>query len=694
MKKIYLLFFLFLISIVAKTQISVTKSWDYRYGGNVFDFPATLLKTMDGGFLMCGNSLSSVSFDKSEVSRGGLDYWIIKTDSVGNKLWDKTFGGTETDNLTCAILLPDSGYLIGGYSSSGISGDKTQANVSPLTPTDDYWVIRVDKNGNKKWDKTFGGDKKDRLNSLLLMPDGSYLLGGYTISDGTGDMSPNSYGDNDFWVIKIDPLGNKLWDLNYGGLYDDRLITLSLTSDHCIILAGYSNSPGGICKSQSTCNNSYDYWIVKINQNGIKLWDRTYGGTSKDNYSCMTFLQGDKMVLCGVSFPGMGCDKTQSNNGILSYTDFWVVCIDSSGNKLWDHVYGGDRNEDELNNVSVTNEGILITGASYSFMTGDKTENNILNAEQPWIIAIDTLGNKLWDKTLHNPAHTEFCYGFQESNGCYVFLSNAVSSGGYVSQGRNSIDDYWLAKLCIFKIHASANYTASSRTLCQNTCIDFINYSQNATSFQWFFPGGTPSSDTTANPPSVCYFNQGTYDVTLIASNASEKDTLTLSNFLTVYPELQFSPLTQNGDTLFSIPGYSNYEWFQDNMQIPGENNYFHLATQSGNYSVLVTDSNGCQALASMLQVIASINDLHDTMNGLAAKYFAGSLYLNLISSPAKSTIVELTDALGKIIYNKNISMKSGINIATLPIENIPSGIYFIKIRNTNQMITLKVFLN
>ena len=302
------------------------------------------------------------------------------------------------------------------------------------------------------------------------------------------------------------------------------------------------------------------------------------------------------------------------------------------------------------------------------------------------------MGNKLWDKTLHNPAHTEFCYGFQESDGCYVVLSNVIAGGGYVSHVRNSFEDYWLAKFCITKPQAKANYTASSQTLCQNTCIEFINQSQNATSYQWLFPGGTPSSDASFNPPSVCYFNQGSYDVTLIATNTTETDTFTLSNFLTVYPQIQFTPILQIGDTLFSVPGYVNYEWFHENILIPGENNYFYTATAMGNYSVLVTDTNGCQALATKLQVIASTNKLALETIGFTANYFSGSLLINLNSSSSKTAAVEFTDVLGKIIYTENIILKNGNNIMLLPIENLSSGFYFIKIISKNQMITLKVF--
>ena len=676
----------------AYSQLPVNKSWDYRYGGDAYEFPSLLLKTTDNGYLLSGNSLSGISFEKSEPCRTGLDYWIVKTDSSGNKIWDKTFGGSETDNLTCAIALPDSGFLLGGYSNSGISGDKSQPNCNTVNPSDDYWVVRTDKNGNKLWDKTFGGDKKDRLNALLLLPDGNYLLGGYSFSDSTGDMSHYKFGDNDFWLIKIDVNGNKIWDVNYGGEYDDRLISLRLTSDQGIILAGYSNSPAGDLKSQPPCNFSYDYWIVKMNQGGKKVWDRTFGGTSKDYFSCMTLLPGDKMVLCGVSFPGMGCDKSQPNVGNLGYTDYWVVCTDSSGNKLWDRVYGGDRNEDELNNVSVIKNGILITGTSYSFITGSKTESNVLSAEQPWLLAIDTLGNKLWDKTIHNPTHTEFCYGFQENDGCYTILCNVGAAGGYVSQSRTSTDDYWLAKFCAANTYATADFIASSNSLCQNSCIDFANMSQNATSYRWIFPGGTPAADTSANPQGICYFNDGVYDVTLIASDSTLSDTLTFSNYLTVHPMVQFTPMTQRGDTLFSVPGFADYKWYFDTMLIAGAHNYYHVAVQTGSYSVLVTDSNGCQALASLLEVISDVNNKLVSKEDFDANYHSGSLYLNYETGPTKHIVIELTNALGKIIYTRKHILYNNLNIISLPVETFAAGNYFIKIKSLNSTLVIKFF--
>ena len=384
MKKIYLIILISLASTVTKSQITINKSWDFRFGGNAFDFPTKLLKTLDGGYLLCVNSLSPASFDKSETLRGGLDYWITKTDSIGNKKWDKTFGGSETENLTCAILLPDSGFLIGGYSSSGISGDKTMDNKSPLLPTDDYWAIRLDKNGNIKWQQTFGGEKKDRLNSLLLLPDGSYLLGGYSISDSTGDMSNSSYGDNDYWLIKIDTMGNKLWDKQFGGSQYDALTSVEQTFDGGYIIGGSSSSyktdEGEIGEKTTNPFGNLDYWIVKLDKTGKIVWQKTYGGIYFDELRSIEQTKDGGYIVGGYSNSpsseiqqlGIG-QKLENNKGI---GDFWVLKIDKDGNEQWQKTIGGDQ-DDQLYVVHQTYDGNFIVGGnSNSQPTDEKSKSN------------------------------------------------------------------------------------------------------------------------------------------------------------------------------------------------------------------------------------------------------------------------------------------------------------------------------
>ena len=103
--------------------------WDKRFGGTDGDQLNYFQQTRDGGFILGGSTSSGIGGDKTQANWDvgfGWDYWIVKIDSLGNKEWDKDYGGTNGDALTCVLQTQDGGYIIGGVSSSGISGDKTQ----------------------------------------------------------------------------------------------------------------------------------------------------------------------------------------------------------------------------------------------------------------------------------------------------------------------------------------------------------------------------------------------------------------------------------------------------------------------------------------------------------------------------------------------------------------------------------------
>src|SRR5690606_19328289 len=120
-------------------------------------------KTPDGGYVLGGISSSNISGEKAENSKGGADFWIVKTDSQGNILWQKTIGGEAGDTLQNITAATGGGYLLGGTSISGATGDKTEDNRG----YSDYWVVKIDDFGNIQWDKTIGGDLADQLFDVI-----------------------------------------------------------------------------------------------------------------------------------------------------------------------------------------------------------------------------------------------------------------------------------------------------------------------------------------------------------------------------------------------------------------------------------------------------------------------------------------------------------------------------------------------
>ncbi|MBK8415239.1 MAG: hypothetical protein IPL22_12570 [Bacteroidetes bacterium] len=119
------------------------------------------------------------------------------------------------------VRTSDGGYLLGGQTFSGLSGDKTEPNWDPTLASNDYWIVKTDASGNKQWDKRFGGTSFDILNSVNQTPDGGYLLAGSSFSGISGDKTQVNQGAWDYWLVKTNASGVKQWDRRFGGLEDD-----------------------------------------------------------------------------------------------------------------------------------------------------------------------------------------------------------------------------------------------------------------------------------------------------------------------------------------------------------------------------------------------------------------------------------------------------------------------------------------
>jgi hypothetical protein len=661
---------------LAFSQNPLIKKWDYRFGGTSTDALTCFQQTNDGGYILGGFSISGISGDKTQSSWGNRDYWIIKIDSMGSKQWDKDFGGTGADELYSIQQTNDGGYILGGHSNSGLSGNKTHAGWGSF----DYWIIKTDSLGNILWDKDFGGASFDYLYSIQQTSDRGYILGGYSWSGISGNKTQPAWGIYDYWIVKIDSLGNMQWDKDFGGTDNDQLYSIKQTADGGFILGGYSFSGVGGNKTQPTWNNSFDYWILKTDSLGNIQWDKDYGGISEDDlYSIQQTIDGG-FILAGLSASGISGDKTQVNSGGF---DFWIIKTDSLGNMQWDKDFGGIANEDEFGNITQTSDnGFLLAGTSYSSIGGDKTENN-LGAEQSWILKLDPLGNIVWDKTLFTASHDEIGLALQTGEACYTIANYTTGGiGGYKTQlSWDTIcfcyPDYWLIKFCDSTfLPPVALATNNTTNLCPGVCTDFINLSTNAVTYQWNFPGAIPGTDTSINPTNICYQTPGIYDVELIASNAYGIDTLFLASYITVYPYSPPQSILQDGDTLFANAGSMSYQWYFNGAVIPGATNYFYIAPSSGDYNVVATDQNNCEVEAVINDVIAEIQlpvgngQLAIFPNPVTDKLF-------LIGYPLLGTVAEI------FVYNlmgEKISLDIDRDLLTVNCKPLKPGIYFLEV--------------
>ncbi len=417
-------------------------AWNKRFGGSVDDFLYTMVKTPDGGYLLGGYSQSGISGDKTQNSRGGKDFWVVKINAAGTKQWDKRFGGVADDILNAIVTTTDGGYLLGGSSFSGVGGDKTQASWGNA----DYWVVKINGGGTKQWDRRFGGNAADNLLSLIQIPDG-YLLGGYSQSNISGDKTQNSRGGNDYWVVKIFTNGTKAWDRRFGGTLDDQLRSAIRNADGSFVLAGLSYSGIGGDKTQNSRGNS-DFWIVKINSVGTKLWDYRFGGTNMDFIGNIVATSDGGYLLSGGSLSGIGGDKTQASRG---GADYWVVKINGTGTKLWDRRFGGTAHDNASSMILTSDNGFLLGGWSASGTGGDKIEAS-QGGDDYWVVKINSVGTKLWDKRFGSTLREEmgFLTLLQNADKSYVIGGSSNSGiGGDKTEASRGGYDFWVVRTSI-----------------------------------------------------------------------------------------------------------------------------------------------------------------------------------------------------------------------------------------------------
>ncbi|MBF4518714.1 T9SS type A sorting domain-containing protein [Flavobacterium sp. ANB] len=347
MKKLYLLFFI-LVPFFTYCQDIL---WEKSYGGQQADYLFDAQPTADYGFILAGSSLSNKTGNRDDDNHGDLDYWIWKMNEKGDLDWQKSIGGSGFDLLQSIKNTKDGGFILAGTSSSESGFQKGEA-CKGIT---DFWVIKLDASGTEQWQRTIGGTGQEELLCAFQTKDGGYILGGSSASnppsisntkpDGKATVttkadlynkSEKSRGNMDYWVVKLNNEGVIEWQKTYGGKYADLLRSMEQTADNGYILAGYSSSP--ISGDKTEANKGVgDYWIIKINDTGEMQWQNVYGAEGDDQpYVIHQTIDGGYIV--GGNSNSKNALTTQG--GIVGNgTDFWVLKLDPEGGVIWSKTF-------------------------------------------------------------------------------------------------------------------------------------------------------------------------------------------------------------------------------------------------------------------------------------------------------------------------------------------------------------------
>lgn len=326
MKNLYLiLFIIHFIFCLAQPP----KKFHSRFGGSGYEYGYDVKQTLDKGYIITGST--------SSFGAGNSDMYLLKTDSMGQKKFEVSFGNYNNDIGKSVIQLIDSSYVIVGYTNStGFGGY-------------DIFIVKADKTGTLLWQKTIGGSDWDFAYSLQQTTDGGFIIAGTTYSNG--------YGGADGYVIKTDPNGNITWTKHYGGLQDDEFKSIIQTSDGNYALCGYT-------KSYADANG--DAWVFKLNGVGDSIHSQTIGGSYYDYFNNVIQLPNGNLYFAGANF--------SQKSGVNSIN--WQLAIDNTTNSVYFNNYIGNTNTERYNSSAVGLNGDVIS-VGYNGYLNSQSEGNL-----------------------------------------------------------------------------------------------------------------------------------------------------------------------------------------------------------------------------------------------------------------------------------------------------------------------------
>ncbi|GAA4275307.1 hypothetical protein [Aquimarina mytili] len=402
--------------------------WVKTFGGTNEDNALSLVEASDGGYVLAGYT-QSIDGDITDKSATDSDYWVLKLSNTGTILWSKTYGGSADDRAEKIIKTTDGGYALVGYSRS------LDEDVAANAGLQDYWIVKINAEGNIQWEKSFGFSGIDRAFSLVQTQDGGYFITGFldvTASGGEGNDNRSStqrHGVGEFWGIKLDASGEKEWRRYFGGTNNDRSYDAVQTQDGGFLMIGSSES---VDFDVTNSKGSYDFWAVKINAEGTKLWQKSYGGSEIDVGYAIADSGDGKFLIVGDSRSADG-DITKAKGN----ADLWVIQIDGNGNLIWEKSIGGTEFDTGRSISKMQNGNYVIAGNSRSSnvdITQNKGQSDALS------IIINSNGETQW-KITNGGTQAEFGEGcIETSDKKIVIVGNSESSDFDIPNNKGSKD--------------------------------------------------------------------------------------------------------------------------------------------------------------------------------------------------------------------------------------------------------------
>lgn len=384
-------------------------------GGSKNDVFQSVVKTSDGGYAILGYTQSN-DFDIINKTNESFDFWVMKFSSEDNLEWQKTLGGTDDDRGYDIIATNDGGLGLFGFSKSA------DIEVSQNSGAQDFWLLKLTSKGIISWEKSYGFIGADNGTTFVQTSDNGYLITGVldvTASNGDGNSkTTQKHAGGDVWAIKTNSSGDLEWSRYFGGSFTDTPFGIVETPENDFIIAASSDSDDfNISNNKGT----YDFWVLKISNKGVLIWENNFGGSEIDEPRGISSTNDGNFVIVGDT-RSSDQDVTINNGG----ADLWLLKISTDGNLIWEKSFGG-TSFDVARSISKTQDnGFLISGYSRS------TNNNFTNQGQSdaWILKVDSSGEKLWQKIIGG-SENDFLFDAIELNNQSIIAVGESSSSDF-----------------------------------------------------------------------------------------------------------------------------------------------------------------------------------------------------------------------------------------------------------------------
>ncbi len=737
--------------------------WATYYGGNFNEdldgFGPFVATDRAGNVYLAGMTTSTLGiayngfqsvYAGGTFSEGEGDGFLVKFDIHGNRKWATYYGGRYADKVS--DLLVDKW---GNVYMSGTTKSDTGIAWQGLSNTigggiGDAYLVKFDSLGNRLWATYYGGEDYDSGNNITTDTSGNIYLAGQTFSD-TGIAYQgflNTYQGvyPDAFLVKFDPMGNRLWATYFGGPGSDIAYAVATDTEGNVYLTGdtYSQSDIATPAFSNTLTLDGNAFLVKFNSSGSRIWGRYIGGNAVDlAYDIVTDASGNIYVAgetdspTGIAYNGF--DNTY-NGGL--YDDAYLIKFNPSGNRIWGTYYGDAETRDiALSLATDSYENIFMAGLSRSSsnIAFGGFQDSLQGSTNPYIVKLDKNGQRICS-SYYGVGSCDGAYTALDDYGHVYLTGTSSSSTGIAYQGfQNTIGGGWpdafLVQFtaCLNPLSAEAEHinpdcngqcngtatvnpvfgilpyiylwsdgqtTSTATSLCAgNYSVTVTDSAGNSTSVNVtltqllpitvnvnssdFCNGQTGSATVTVSggTPGYTYYwntnpaqtNQtvtgliaGNYEVTVFDINGcSNTQIFSIDTF-----NMEVS-VTQSGDTL--IASFSpNYQWYYNDTLIPGATQQTYVITQSGYYYV-VTTQDGCNFTTNTIETTCLCVGIEE--NDFLKKI---SLFPNPFTT--QLTITGYTPALIKLCNILGQTVAEAKNTNTLWPGNVPQGLYLLQL--------------